>query len=62
MLGLLVLLFVTSVRCQIGGFDYYDAFDSPGNSYKGKYIGELSTFHHQVNFKNIYILNCLNYI
>ena len=41
-------VFVHLVRAQIGGFDYYDNFDSEGERYKGKYIGDLSTFHHQV--------------
>jgi hypothetical protein len=35
---------------QFGTFDYYDSFDSPSQKYKGKYIGDLSTFHHQVSF------------
>ena len=32
----------------IGDFDYYDAFESRGNEYRGKFIGELATYHHQV--------------
>jgi len=35
----------------IGDFDYYDAFDSKGTEYRGKFIGELATYHHQVSGK-----------
>ena len=45
-------LFIHVISLQlvygIGDFDYYDAFDSGGDTYRGKYIGDLSTFHHQV--------------
>ena len=45
-------LFIHVISLQlvygIGDFDYYDAFDSGGDAYRGKYIGDLSTFHHQV--------------
>ena len=45
-------LFIHVISLQlvygIGDFDYYDAFDSGSDAYKGKYIGDLSTFHHQV--------------
>ena len=35
---------------QFGGFDYYDyGFGNSNEKYKGKYIADLSTFHHQVN-------------
>jgi len=46
-------LFIHLISLQlvyaIGDFDYYDAFDSGSDAYKGKYIGDLSTFHHQVS-------------
>jgi len=46
-------LFIHVISLQlvygIGDFDYYDAFDSGGDAYRGKYIGDLSTFHHQVS-------------
>ena len=52
-----LLFFLKSIQCQIGGFDYYDAFESGGSSYKGKYIGDLSTFHHQVRILNFLLRN-----
>ena len=49
-------LFIHVISLQlvygIGDFDYYDAFDSGSDAYRGKYIGDLSTFHHQV-IKNL---------
>ena len=43
-------IFILSLQSVygIGDFDYYDAFDSAGENYRGKYIGDLATFHHQV--------------
>ena len=42
------IVFCLQLVYGIGDFDYYDAFDSKGNEYRGKFIGELATFHHQV--------------
>ena len=49
MFALLILLWASSVYAQIGVFDYYDSFGETGSHYRGKYIGELSTYHHQVS-------------
>lgn len=44
---LVVVSSLSKAEPQIGTFDYYD-FDSDQDVYTGKYIGELSTYHHQV--------------
>ena len=49
MFALVILLWTSSVSAQIGVFDYYDSFGETGSHYRGKYIGELSTYHHQVS-------------
>ena len=46
---LVVVLCFGGSQAQLGGFDYYDPFDNPTEIYRGKYIGDLSTFHHQVS-------------
>ena len=56
MFALVILLWTSSVSAQIGVFDYYDSFGETGSHYRGKYIGELSTYHHQV------FTNYLSYI
>ena len=55
MFALVILLWTSSVSAQIGVFDYYDSFGETGSHYRGKYIGELSTYHHQVS---TYISDC----
>ena len=60
-------LFIHVISLQlvygIGDFDYYDAFDSGSDAYKGKYIGDLSTFHHQVSKNLLYFfqVRCVFY-
>ena len=51
-LPIFLALFFSSnrmVHAQIGGFDDYYDFDEGGDNYRGKYIGDLATFHHQVS-------------
>ena len=59
MFALVILLWTSSVSAQIGVFDYYDSFGETGSHYRGKYIGELSTYHHQVSICDFWTF--LNY-